>query len=418
MNSFRILILRCICVLATTFFSLETQSQIWPATSWSLATNITNVLNPTGIEDLSGLHFNPANNRLYVVQDSGSLRILERNEANSTFSLIGGAQIGGGPEGITQANLYANEFYTIDESNYEIRRYSYATDFSAVTEVKHWNLLVAPSPMLDTGNTGPEGIVFVPNSILNSSGFVSEQTGQPYLSTKGLGGLFFVANQDQGLIWVYDVNPNTNNDFAFVGKYLTNRTESCELAIDRSSGLLYILHNIAGNNRLEVTDLSTIVVGDQLKFSTLKDYLVTNPSGSNDNLEGFALAPKCPDDGTTNAWLCRDVGTSESGAIKQDALRWFRDFVADGSCGGLPTIDFTTVTSIKIAPNPVHDELSFYGNFSNQASFSIFDAVGRLVTSGKTKHMGADTIDVTSLARGMYQFVLQDNGNATAVFSK
>ena len=80
-------------------------SQAWPASSWSSATNLTNVMDVNGITDLSGLHFNPTNNRLYSVQGDGRLRVLLWNATNNTFSQIANKTIVGGPEGITQANL-------------------------------------------------------------------------------------------------------------------------------------------------------------------------------------------------------------------------------------------------------------------------------------------------------------------------
>ncbi|MEI2422326.1 hypothetical protein V6O07_18745, partial [Arthrospira platensis SPKY2] len=98
---------------------------------------------------------------------------------------------------------------------------------------------------------GPEGISFVPDNWLQTSGFVSSQTGQPYTSTKGMGGLMFIAHQDGGFVWVFDINPNQTNDFLYVGKYKTSRTESCGLSFDSSTGMLYILHNV-GDNFLEV----------------------------------------------------------------------------------------------------------------------------------------------------------------------
>ncbi len=393
------------------------QAQIWPASTWSGAMNLTSVMNAVGVTDLSGLHFNPTNNRLYGVQDDGHLRVLQWDLQTNLFSQVANVSIGGGPEGITQANLFANEFYTIDENNYEIRRYVYSANFSTVTEYKHWNLLVAPSLMPDTGNTGPEGIVFIPDSFLSSIGFVSGQTGQPYTSVKGLGGLFFVANQDQGYVWVFDVNPNANNDFAFVGKYETNRTESCDLAFDRSTGLMYILHNITGNNRLEVTDLSTSVNGEILKFTTLKDYLITNPSGNNDNVEGFALTPKCPENGITSAWLCRDVGTSESASIKQDVLRWFPNFVADGSCEILANEQFKSTEDLVVAPNPVLNELRIHGSFDPNATIQVFDSLGRIRLHEKGQN--TDSIDVSNLSPGIYLISVQQMGkNSIAKFVK
>ncbi len=386
-------------------------SQAWPASSWSSATNLTNVMDVNGITDLSGLHFNPTNNRLYSVQGDGHLRVLLWNATNNTFSQIANKTIVGGPEGITQANLYANEFYTIDENNYEIRRYTHTANFSTVTEFKHWNLLASPSPMQDTGNTGPEGIVFIPDSFLIANGFVSQQTGQLYSSVKGLGGLFFVAHQEEGYIWVFDVNPNSNNDFAYVGKYQTNHTESCDLAFDRSTGLLYILHNIIGNNRLEVTDLSTSLNGSSRKFIPLKDYLITNPTGNNDNIEGFALTPKCPETGINSAWLCRDIELSESLSTRTDALRWFPTFVADGNCELLYNDTFETTNEIVIYPNPVSKELRIYRKFNEPTLIQIFDNTGKLILEKNFSNNLIELIDVSVLNRGIYLISVDQLGN-------
>ncbi len=372
-----------------------------------------------GVTDLSGLHFNPTNNRLYAVQGDGRLRVLQWNTTTNTFAQIANEAIDGGPEGITQANLYANEFYTIDENNYEIRRYTHTTNFSSVTEFKHWNLLNAPSPMQDTGNIGPEGIVFIPDSFLSSIGFVSQQTGQLYTSVKGLGGLFFVAHQDEGNVWVFDVNPNTNNDFAYVGKYQTNHEESCDLAFDRSTGLLYILHNIAGNNRLEVTNLTTTFNGVTRKFVYSKDYLITNPTGNNDNIEGFALTPKCPETGITSAWLCRDVENNESQAIQDDAIRWFPNFVADGSCEILANNHFEATKNLVIAPNPVSNYLRIDGEFQSNSTIQVFNSIGQIVLEKKTPNSLTEWLDVSQLKSGIYLVTVEQMGiNSSAKFAK
>ncbi len=395
------------------FFSLQgLNAQVWPASTWSTATNLTSTMDAGGVTDLSGLHFNSANNRLYAVQGDGRVRVLQWNPTTSTFTQIANKIIDGGPEGITQANLFANEFYTIDENNYEIRRYTHNASFSTVTEFKHWNLLNSPSPMQDTGNTGPEGIVFIPDSFLASSGFISQQTGLPYTSVKGLGGLFFVAHQDEGYVWVFDVNPNTNNDFAYVGKYQTNHTESCDLAFDRSTGLLYILHNIAGNNRLEVTDLSTTLIGVSRKFVYSKDYLITNPTGNNDNIEGFALTPKCPENGTMNAWLCRDVEASESSSTRQDAIRLFTNFVADGSCELLSNDNSELENQVVVSPNPVANQLRLTGKFKDNATIQIFDSVGQLILEETSKEDFTNILDVSHLSSGIYFITVQQFGNS------
>lgn len=400
-------------ILFVFLFSIQRMnSQIWPASSWSTATNLTSIMDAGGVTDLSGLHFNPTNNRLYAVQGDGRLRVLQWNTTTNTFAQIGNKVIDGGPEGITQANLYANEFYTIDENNYEIRRYTHTTNFSSVTEFKHWNLLNAPSPMQDTGNIGPEGITFIPDSFLISIGFVSQQTGQLYTSVKGLGGLFFVAHQEEGMIWVFDVNPNTNNDFAYVGKYQSNHEESCDLAFDRSTGLLYILHNIAGNNRLEVTNLTTTLSGVARKFVYSKDYLITNPTGNNDNIEGFALTPKCPETGITSAWLCRDVENNESQSNQNDAIRWFPTFVADGSCEILANNHYETANETVIYPNPTKNQLAISGKLILNSSIQIVNSLGQLIVEKENQSNTNVVLEVSSFKSGLYFLVINQNGNS------
>ena len=373
----------------------------WPSQTWSSAVNLTSVMDSNGVIELSGLHFNPINNRLYAVQDDGHLRVLQWNTATNTFSQLANRTIPGGPEGITQASLTANEFYTIDENNYEIRRYTHTANFSSVTLSKHWNLLADPSPMPDTGNTGPEGIVFVPDNFLTSSGFISQVTGQPYTSVKGMGGLFFIANQNQGYIWVFDVNSEVDDDFAYVGKYKTNRTESCDIALDRSTGLLYILHNIAGSNKLEVTDMETAALsGGERKFVINNEYSLPASPDDNDNVEGFALTPKCPQTGTVSAWLCRDVGSNEPDATKQDVLRWFKPFNSDGVCQPLADDAFDAVPEVAIVPNPASQSISISGKIKD-ASLQVINVLGQVVLEKSNINTGL-VLDISALRNGIY----------------
>jgi hypothetical protein len=378
--------------------SLSSKGQLaWPSENWTTAAPLTSVMNPAGLLELSGLHWNPELNRLYVVHGDGRLRVLQLDTSTNTFTQIGNKSISEGPEGITQANYSANEFYTIDENNYEIRKFTHTANFSAITYAKHWDLLAAPSPMQDTGNTGPEGIVFVPDASLATIGFLSSVTGQPYTSVKGAGGLFFIAHQNGGYIWVFDINPNVNNDFAYVGKYKTAQNESCDLAFDRSTGLLYILHNL-GSNYIEVTDLTYSLTSGEAKFNTISEYFVANPTDGNINIEGFAITPKCPEMGVASAWLCRDVESSEANSIKEDVIRWFSPFVLDGDCEPLLATDFTSFNTISIYPNPgtgritIKSEKEFTATWINTLGQSVLK-----YDSEKT-----NVFNVSSLQSGIY----------------
>ncbi len=317
---------------------LSLSQTAWPSEAWSSAVNLTQLMDASGLTDISGMFWNEVTNRLYVSNGNGGLRVLQLNTSTNTFSQIANISYTAGPEGIMQVNLNANEYYTIDEDNYQIRKYTHPANISSVTLSKSWNITAAPSPMTNTGNIGPEGIAFVPDSFLTAAGFISQATGLPYASVKGMGGLIFIAHQNQGYIWVFDINPNTSNDFAYVGKYKTNRTESCDLSFDRSTGLLYILHN-TGSNTIEVTNLSSVAqAGGERKFTTNYEYLISNPSG-NINIEGFAITSKCNDSTNVSAWLCRDVELTESSAYRQDCVRWFNPFNSPGSCGQTVTVN-------------------------------------------------------------------------------
>jgi hypothetical protein len=308
----------------------------WPSETWSSAENLTAVMDPLGLTELSGLFWNENLKLLFVSHGDGRLRVLQLNATN-TFTQIANKYLTGGPEGITQADLNTNEYYTIDENNYQVRKYKFSNGFNTITLSNSWDITALPSPMTNTANTGPEGIAFIPDSFLIVSGFISQTTGLPYSSVKGMGGLIFIAHQNQGYVWVFDINPTVNNDFAFVGKYKTNRSESCELSFDRSTGLLYILHNINGNI-LEVTDLTSFHYGiSDRKFTLKHEYFISNPSG-NVNVEGFAISSKCTDTSGVKVFLCRDVESVESATYKQDCIRWFNPFNAPGICNTQPVV--------------------------------------------------------------------------------
>lgn len=317
-------------VLFVLLLGCHSDNHDWDAEGWASGKNLTKNMSKKGVFELSGLHWNPALNRLYAIQDDGDLRILQFDTTTNAFSQIAHIKSLGGPEGVTQVDNNANEFYIIDEKKCEIRRYTHNEAFLSVTLANKWNLKAPPSYMTVTDNEGPEGIEFVPDSYLKTIGFISSETNSTYISTKGMGGLLFIAHQKKGFVWVFDVNPKKNDDFTFVGKYKTDKNESCDLSFDRSTGLMYILHNI-GHNSLEVTDLSTKSVLGNYKFVMRQDYAVPNPTGSK-NIEGFAIAPKFAAVIPGNVWLCRDIDNKENARDRKDCLRWFKHFAAEGNC--------------------------------------------------------------------------------------
>jgi hypothetical protein len=393
-------------IIAFLFFkTIGFAQSAWPSISWGNATNLSSIIDSNGVNELSGLHWNPVKNQLFAVGDYGNLIVLLEVTGTNTFSFVANKTIAGGPEGITQANFNDNEFYVIDENNYQIDKYTYTANFSTVDLIKHWDLLLPPSTMNNTGNTGTEGIVFIPDSNLSTIGFVSQQTGNLYTSTKGAGGLFFIANQNGGYIWVFDINPNVNDDFAFVGKYKTNATESCDLSFDRSNNILYILHNVSGNNSLETTTLSTTITsGTQRKFVTLNQYTIPTPVGNNDNIEGFAMTPKClqSENGNVKVWLCRDVASSESTSLLQDAIREFSPFLADGNCQPL-AVSLENKKRFSIYPNPAQKNIVIESlEHIKVHAVQIMNYLGQVLLYQETNTNDVINLDISNLSTESY----------------
>lgn len=384
----------------------------WPSKTWSEAVNMSSLL-PAAADELSGMYWNNVTKRLFVVGDAGWVYLLQYNKPTQSFTSVGYTQVSGGTEGITQVNNAANEFYTIDEDNYEIRKYTFVTPFSNVTQTHSWNLLASPSTMPNTGNDGPEGITFVPDWYLQRVGFTSSATGQLYVSTKGLGGLLFIAHQIEGEIWVYDVNPNVSDDFAFVGKYKSSRAESCDLAFDHSTGLMYILHNIDANY-LEVTDMRTTVVNGNYKFVTHKEYLLPTPGGDI-NIEGFAIAPKYPEDEALGAWLCRDVIVPTE---MNDAIRWFAPFAADGSNLLTTTTETRAYSELSIFPSPASYNITIDSNDTmlHIADLRISSPTGQIIET-KQNIAFPHIVDVQKYYPGVYIVKIRTNYN-TEIYEK
>lgn len=318
----KLLIFSCLSVFSS---CAQSSSGNWPSPK-----NITSILDSSGVIELSGLHYNPMKNTLYAVQDNGGLYLLKHDVKSNNFVQLGNTIHLGGPEGICQVDYALDEFYTIDEKNYEIRRFSHNADLSKVTLMHKWSLLLEASHMINTDNDGPEGIEFIPDSYLKAAKFISTETNDKYCSKKGMGGLIFIAHQKKGLIWVYDVNPNQDDDYEFVGKYKTSKHESCDLSFDRSTGLLYILHNTDGNS-LEVTDLSIRGKREgKQKFFTVGEFTLPKPSGSQ-NIEGVAVIPKFATPNCSGILLCRDISVDEKVAEAQNCIWWFTPFTLQGN---------------------------------------------------------------------------------------
>ena len=280
----------------------------WPGETWTTATDLT-FLDPTGwAKNLSGAYWNPVTRRLWVCTNSPARFWSLREDGAGSFVIEHEYTGTGDLEGITQISTATDRVFLIDEQARIIRSYR-ISDGAALTT---WFLSTIPN----WGNSGPEGIGFVPDAWLARSGFV-DGSGNAYPQSvqgaDGFGGVVFIAVQTSG--WVHAFDLKTDGTYAFVGRYLTSHNESCEITFDASVGRMYILHNIDGN-WLQVTDLTSSVSASDRRFNTAQEFQV--PSGS--NIEGFAVTPALTAAGTIGDDWC--FFTDDDAA--NGALRWFK----------------------------------------------------------------------------------------------
>ncbi len=258
----------------------------WPAEPWQQAQVLTSLDDDFG-KNLSGAHWNSESRTLWVcvnapgkflalVEDgAGSFKVDTRNGQRGEFSP------GGDLEGVTQVDLKEQAVFVLAEGEDVVRKYDTSV-YGTVKLLQAWNIhAFVPT----SGGAGSEGISFVPDAWLTVKGFV-DKAGAPYTSRNGMGGLMFVAHQNGGGVYVFDLSPTTPT-VTFVGSYKTARSESSGLEFDRSTGRLYVWHNL-GSNYFEVVDLASVALADgSRQLRTLQEF--DGPKGG--NLEGIALTP-------------------------------------------------------------------------------------------------------------------------------
>ena len=272
--------------LFTANFALATQP--WPAEPWTSAQIFTH-LDPEFQNNMSGASWNPETQTFWVCRNgrpSVFWALKLNNDGNLAIATdSAGVQakfdLGQGDlEGICQVDFKSNIVYLMLEGEDFINAYDVSTNGKAVLK-NQWNIF---AHVPTTIGLGSEGITFVPDHWLKKQGFVDAE-GNPYASKNGMGGLMFVAHQNGGKIYVFDLNPNDSN-VSFVGAYNTSQIESSGLEFDRSTGLLYIWHNI-GDNALEVTKLSSFIENKERRLTPVAEFIGPKTG----NLEGIALVP-------------------------------------------------------------------------------------------------------------------------------
>jgi hypothetical protein len=316
-----------LCALAIVgFYSAQSLAQDpWPAEGNANAVKLTGVDAEFNASNMSGAFWNPVTRTLWLANNSGRFYALKEDGVGS-FKVATNASgtkarwaPGGDLEAICQVNYTDSIVYLMDE-NSSIREYD-VSNYGVVKENRSWNI-TAECPEVG-GTTGPEGIAFVPDEWLSRQGFRAA-SGALYTSTNGMGGLMFVGHQSGGYVHAFDLVP-TGTTYGYVGKYKTSRSETADLAFDRSTGKLYIWHNI-GANYLEVAELNSYISGADRRLRTIVEY--TGPRSG--NLEGFACVPTQE----TNNWCF----VTDDDNLNSEAIMWYRQFQPseDVDADGLP----------------------------------------------------------------------------------
>jgi len=286
----------------------------WPGETWQNSVNLTYLASEFQ-NNLSGAHWNSLTRRLWVcVNGPGSFWAIKED-------LSGGFIIdstGGNPakwsyngdiESICQADYQDTSVFLLDESVGKILEFNVTTGQQTIL-LHTWN--ITPYIPAYNGYSGPEGITFVPDFWLKNNGFV-DSTGQLYHSQNGMGGLMFVAHQNGGHVYAFDLN-RSNDTCTYIGKYLTSHGESSGLEFDRSTGMLYIWHN-TGSNYIEITDMTSIAVSELRKFVTQTEFYGPKTG----NLEGIAITPTSSGEN----WYFATDDSNQDGY----ALMWFSQFI-------------------------------------------------------------------------------------------
>lgn len=327
-------------------------------------------------QQLSDLHWNPITRTLWVSRAPGGVWALAPTTDGGFEIAAKYSGINSDYEGITQADLREAAVYVLDETAGFIRKFA-VDGAGGASLLRAWNLAGVVGPLV--GNAGPEGLTFVPDESLKAAGFPT--------SARDGGGLFFVGHQYGGQIYVVDLDP-LGAASTLIARLPTSRTETSALAFDRSSGRLYVSHNIGGNF-LEVDALAVQPDGG-LGLRQLIEFDSPNRS----NLEGFAVTPQYSEDGGAPSERWCFWADDDGNSVGRPGLMWFRQLPAVlGLSAGNGQVA-PALTAVAIAP-----AVTLRDGFSNEyvgqrVSFAATGG-GGLVRGGNavTSAIGLGAVD-------------------------
>jgi hypothetical protein len=110
-----------------------------------------------------------------------------------------------------------------------------------------------------------------------------------------------------------------------------------------------------------VCSLDPVLISSTYALNQIKEYNIPNIT-TNENIEGFAISPKCVDTSNVFVFLCRDVESIESVSLQKDCLRFFTPFSAEGNCPSVIGLDETHFQKgeVVLYPVPATDHIKIY----------------------------------------------------------
>ncbi|MEP7012401.1 MAG: DNRLRE domain-containing protein [Acidobacteriota bacterium] len=236
---------------------------------------------PTSFES-SGVVWNPGTSKLYAVDDEGWMASMASNGSGVTYHQV---QAGLDMESIATTGsgsyIYAGIEYfssTTPPSSPQIRELTAST--MTLSGKTWWLTMPADS------SHGMEGLTWVKNG------------DHPYPNSSS-GGVFYASSQQNGTIYVFDVNlsQGSSTPLTSIDHFTpdTSQTDISDLYFDPVQRILYVLYDTA--NQLIEIDTSTTA------YQKIATYALP---GTPTDQEGVTLLPNCAS-GTTTIYLACDA---------------------------------------------------------------------------------------------------------------
>jgi hypothetical protein len=329
--------------LGCAFGLLSTQSMAVTFAAWPTTTTVVTADQASTFgQNLSGLFYQPATGAnppvLWGVQNSPSkLYSLSWNGANyvkNTANNWGSGKTlrypngSGAPdsEGVTMAELNAPAVYVSTErdgsgaSRLSVLRYDTSATGATLNATNEWNL-TADLPAVDS-NAGLEAITWVPDSYLQASQFIDDNTHLPYdpanYPSHGTG-LFFVGMEANGQIYAYALN-QSGSSYVRIATIASGQSQIMDLSFDRDNNILWAACDNNCSGKMTLLSVDTAVGSPTKgKFVVRKGY--NRPSSmSNYNNEGIAIAPESECVNSLKTFIWADDSEDNKHALRRGTI--------------------------------------------------------------------------------------------------